>query len=134
MAKVKIPRTEQIRMLKSKGMSEKDAVMASMKRSKSKGESDSPKVSSTHDNYPYGLHLNLEHESMKKLALKDMPKAGSTVHVHAKAKVTHTETRTSDGGEPRHSVGLQITHMKLGSSKARHEGSGNPGTDSGEAE
>jgi hypothetical protein len=106
---------ENIRAMKAKGMSERDAVMASMKNSPKKAEKSS-KVSmpsSPHEDYPYGLRLELDHDTLKKLGHDSLPKVGTKMSLHAKARVKSASENSSEGEDsPRRSVSLQITHMK----------------------
>jgi hypothetical protein len=116
MAKIKIPETEKIRMLKSTGMTEKMAVMkmADMKRKKLPKEK-SPSVVDAplnREDYPYGLRIELDHDGMKKLGLKKMPKVGSKHQMRIHAKVTHASERSDEHDKkPRREVSMQITHM-----------------------
>lgn len=66
--------------------------------------------------YPWGLRLNLDHDTLTKLGVKDLPKVGSHVHIHAKAHVQSISQNAhkSDGGKPNRSVELQIHHMAIG--------------------
>lgn len=58
--------------------------------------------------YPYGLKLNLDHESIKKLGMEKMPEMGKYMMLHAKVEVT--DIHESEGHK---SLGLQITDMSL---------------------
>lgn len=123
--KTEIPDTERIRLFKSTGMSEEGAVrkLASMKRapekkSKSKmGGADVAPSTSSREDYPYGLRIDLDNEGLDKLGLTEMPKVGTTVKLSAKAVVKRTSHDESDEGEgeskPRKSVCLQITHLSV---------------------
>lgn len=63
--------------------------------------------------FPYGLQIHLENESIEKLDMKDLPKVGDEMVILGKVKVTSVSAHDSqDGGEQR-SVGLQITDMGL---------------------
>lgn len=129
-----IPRTEKIRMMRAKGMSEKDAVMASMKRApEKKGKkgngSDLASPVSSREDYPYGLRIELDHEGMKKLGMHKMPRVGEKHRIVAHAKVTSSSEHSYEGEGKRRSASLQITHMKM-STKGKHDDSGNPGEES----
>lgn len=67
--------------------------------------------------YPWGLCLNLDDESMKKLGLAALPRVGKPVMITALADVTsvsENEYTTPDGKtEKRQSVSLQITDLGL---------------------
>jgi hypothetical protein len=111
---------EGIRSYKHQGMSEPDAVMASM-RNKGFKKSKSPLAGmsspSAHEEYPYSLRMDLDHETLGKLGMTELPDVGSQVRIHAKAKV-HSVSEDArdgeDGGKPRRRASLQITHMKVG--------------------
>ncbi len=122
---------ENVRELKSKGMSERDAVMASMKNSPKKakkGGDVSP--SSPREDYPYGTRLELDHETLTKLGHTSMPQVGDTFHLHAKAKVTSASEHSSEGEDgPRRSVSLQITHMRSRSADDDNDASSEPDAD-----
>ena len=94
-----------------------DAALVDMKRSKAekkKNESPMAKSSSSYDDYPYGLRIDLNEEAMDKLGI-DLPKVGSSVTITATAKIESAEERqsSSDGGKKRRSCCLQITKMKV---------------------
>lgn len=65
------------------------------------------------EKYPYGLNLSLDHDSLKKLGLKHLPKVGSHVHIHAKAHVQSTEMRKHSDGNMSRNMQLQIQHLAL---------------------
>lgn len=73
------------------------------------------------EDYGYGLTLRLDHEHLKKLGITKMPKAGDTMHVHAKAHVKSTSEHSEDGGDRRH-MELELRHMAVEAAKrASHE-------------
>jgi len=60
--------------------------------------------------YPYGLSVHLNHDSLKKLGLhKNPPQVGDKLHLHAHAHVT--STRQEANGE--HHVELQLRKLDL---------------------
>lgn len=68
--------------------------------------------------YPWGLSINLENESMDKLGMKKLPKVGDKVVIHAEATVTSVSSNSSvdsKSGKPSESrsVGIQINRMAL---------------------
>lgn len=106
---------ENIRSLKKTGLSERAAVLTSMKRASSKPSKTLTSPSSGED-YPYGLRLDLDHETLTKLGIKKLPKAGDQLHLHAvgTAERVSEDSSTSDkNGAPRRSVSLQIKKMHL---------------------
>lgn len=62
--------------------------------------------------YPYGLSVELDHESMGKLGMSKLPKIGSKIKFHAHAHVKSASQDDSTSGS-RKRVGLQITHMAI---------------------
>jgi hypothetical protein len=110
---------ENIREAKSKGLSERDAVLVSMKKSKAevkkeKSGSCCGPIGYDSDAYPYGLRLDINDDSLDKLGMDDLPKVGKTVKIVAEAEVQSASESTSASGKSHRSVGLQITKMKVG--------------------
>lgn len=64
------------------------------------------------EEYPYGLHLHLNEESIKKLGI-DLPELGASLVLKAKVKVTNVSKSENLYGTERN-IGLQITDMELG--------------------
>jgi hypothetical protein len=62
------------------------------------------------DEYPHGLKVRLDHESMKKLGMDELPQVGKKMHVHGKGVVTSVSSHKSDKHEDRH-VEIQLHHM-----------------------
>lgn len=65
--------------------------------------------------YPWGLTLSLNDESMTQLGMTTLPAVGSKVRITAMATVTSTSADTTQGGETEKRTGLQITDMELAS-------------------
>lgn len=66
----------------------------------------------TRDDYPWGLCINLDNETLKKLGATPQP-VGSEVMITAKAIIKSTSSRESEEGT-RHDASLQITDMAIG--------------------
>lgn len=60
------------------------------------GAASPPKSAKNKETVPYGLHLRLDHESLKKLGVTKLPKVGSKMHVHAIAHVHSIEESDRD--------------------------------------
>jgi len=103
-----------VKALQNTGMSERHAILVSMKQSKKEQKRDSPMTAGTEkDPYPYGLALSLEDGSLTKLGITTLPEVGSTVHLHGKATVESVSKSNSTEGGTRRSVCLQITDLCL---------------------
>lgn len=63
--------------------------------------------------YPYGTQINLESEQMKALGMKEMPKVGMTMMIHAKVKVVSCRSEEGKEGEEMASMSMQITDMGI---------------------
>lgn len=75
-----------------------------------------PSVQPKGPEYPWGLRLTLNNESLKKLGLTDNPKMGTVLHVDAVVEVCSVSSYEADSpkGESR-SVDLQVTSMAIAS-------------------
>ena len=65
----------------------------------------------TRDDYPWGLCINLDNETLKKLGASPQP-VGTEVMITAKATIKSMSTR-DDGTGARHDASLQITDMAM---------------------
>jgi hypothetical protein len=63
--------------------------------------------------YPYGLLLSLNDETMTQLGMSEMPAVGSKVMITAMATVMSTNASSTQSGETEKCVGLQITDMDI---------------------
>lgn len=61
--------------------------------------------------YPWGLGLSLDKDTMAKLGMAIMPQIGDVVQIQAIAKVNSLSQNSSESGEESRSVGLQIMLM-----------------------
>jgi hypothetical protein len=65
--------------------------------------------------YPYGLRISLDGESMKKLAMPEGCKVGDKLPMMAMVEVVSMSEHQGEGDkEPRRSLDLQITDMEMG--------------------
>lgn len=60
--------------------------------------------------YPYGLSINLDNESLKKLGMEELPQVGDTMMVMAKVEVRSVSSYDTTEGDDKN-VSLQITEM-----------------------
>ena len=108
---------ENIREAKKKGLSERDAILVSMKNAPEKKSKKNKGVDiccgPSSDAYPYGLRLDLNNESLKKLGIKSLPAVGKTLRLVAECKVESTSENQDRDGEKRRNTALQITKMAL---------------------
>lgn len=91
--------------------------MKSMKLEDKEIDNCEPCMVSDKQEYPYGLKLQLEHESVEKLGLSKIPEVGSYVIIMARAYVCNTH-EMEHGDKIKKSFGLQITDMDLKPAKA----------------
>lgn len=103
---------DRVKALQNQGMSERDAILVSMKKTKAEKKKSSAMVlpSDGGDPYPYGLTLSLEDDSLTKLGLDKLPGVGDEFMLHGKAKVESVSQNESNGSKSR-SVRLQITDL-----------------------
>ena len=110
---------ERLRSAKAAGMSERDAVLVSMKRVPEKKSKDAKSdlccsAPCSASEYPWGLTINLENESLNKLEFGDeLPKVGSTVKIVAEAKVESVSSRSDKDNKSNRTVSLQIVKMAV---------------------
>lgn len=96
--------------------------MKSMKITKSRSESMSlPKMSEPQ--YPYGLVVRLDNDSLEKLGMKELPKSGKKMKLLAVVEVIGSSQHTMKGGKDNKSVELQITSMCLESGSEKKDAS-----------
>lgn len=65
----------------------------------------------TRDDYPWGLCINLDNETLKKLGAAPQP-VGTEVMITARATIKSMSSREDDNGV-RHDASLQITDMAI---------------------
>jgi len=105
--------SENVREARNKGLSERDAVLTSMKQSKKTAKRDMMPSPSKGEEYPYGLKVHLEHDDLHKLRINKLPKAGAMHTFTAHAKVTRAEESSSVDGGKKRSMTLQIQKMRM---------------------
>lgn len=88
--------------------------MINLKISKADKVEYSQPVSPDPMEYPYGLQINLDEETLKKLGVKNLPDVEATFTIRANVKViSRSEHESVEGGE-RRCLGLQVTDLDLG--------------------
>lgn len=63
--------------------------------------------------YPYGLRVNFDDDTMKKLKLAELPEVGKSMMLVARVDVISVSSNESSEGGKRESVELQITDLCL---------------------
>lgn len=87
--------------------------MESMKMTASEKKESSPEVAMPkQDPYPYGLRLELNRETIKKLGI-ELPEVGEVLELRALAKVVSCHASQQEGGDEYASCSLQITDMEV---------------------
>lgn len=89
------------------------AKLVDLKRTKQEREKHSKPEPYKGEDYPYGLTVHLDHDALEKLGIKNLPKAGGKVMLHAHAHVKSTEDRNEDGGKRRRSMSLELRKMAI---------------------
>lgn len=72
-----------------------------------------PAEASDAPRYPWGLSITLDNEALKKLGMDDLPKVDGELELTARVTVTAVSANSTQSGEERKSVTLQITKMAL---------------------
>jgi hypothetical protein len=80
-------------------------------------------IEANHDapEYPYGLRIDLNDDSLEKLGITALPKVGTEMTMTCKVTVTSVSAYDRQGGEAEQSVCLQITDMELGAGKTQSD-------------
>ena len=65
------------------------------------------------EDYPYGLGVSLDHDSLTKLGIHDLPKVGSKIMLHAHAHVKSAREESREGGQKTRHVELELRHMNV---------------------
>lgn len=71
--------------------------------------------------YPYGLSLSLNEETLAKLGLTAPPAVGTTMMITAKVVVTSASQYQSQGKETESNSSWQITDLECGSTQASQQ-------------
>lgn len=87
--------------------------LKSMKITKSQQEKMSKPMPMDTPQYPWGLQIRLDNDSLKKLGISDLPKVGKKMMLVARVEVSSASQHTMKGGNDNMSVELQITDMCL---------------------
>jgi hypothetical protein len=93
--------------------------MKSMKRVKDDNVDEPVDIDTSE--YPYGLKLHLDNDSLKKLGIEKLPEVGAVMTLTAKVEVADISSSEGQDGEVHRGVGLQITEMELSSSKEKKD-------------
>ncbi len=82
------------------------------KEAKSKSEAMAVSSYEDQERYPYGLRLDLNDDTLKKLGITKLPAVGTVLMFEAKAKVVGSRQSATVESDNR-SIELQITHLDL---------------------
>lgn len=85
------------------------------------------KTPSKSPSYPWGLSFSLDHGGLTKLGMKNIPKVGTAMTVHARVHVKSSSSGMSEDGTPHRNADFQITHMRFkDAGEEAHEPSDSP--------
>lgn len=87
--------------------------MINMKMSKEEAQEEVAPTAADAPEYPYGLTICLDEESMAKLGLTELPKVGTPMQITALVTVCSTSQYSTQGGEDEKNLSLQITDMEI---------------------
>lgn len=88
--------------------------MVNMKMSKEEAKEQTLLDEPKQEEYPFGLCISLDDESLQKLGIKEIPKVGAEYTFEAKAVVTRTSSSSDTQGEDESTISLQITDLDFG--------------------
>ena len=63
--------------------------------------------------YPYGLTLRFESDTLDKLGVKELPTPGEPMQLSVKANVVSVRSSKDEKGPERRVVELQVTHAEI---------------------
>jgi len=94
--------------------------MKSMKLTKQETKLQNEPTEIQKEEYPYGLRLNLDNDSLKKLGITTLPEVGSYMILMAKIEVLSISENQHEGDEElRRDISIQITDMELAPEKPK---------------
>lgn len=91
--------------------------LVSMKRSKKERNREQKEMDATSpsmEEYPYGLSLHLDNDSLDKLGIGQLPKVGKKFRLHAECEVKSASLHERNGKRNR-DLTLQVTRLALAS-------------------
>lgn len=89
--------------------------MVNMKLSEEKQKDMKSETALGGADYPYGLQITLDNDSLLKLGIEELPDITSSIVIHAIAKVTAISINKNE--KENKQVALQITDMEIGGIK-----------------
>ena len=87
--------------------------MVNMKTSSEEAKECCEPVGCDAPEYPYGLCIDLNDDSLDKLGITALPAVGTVVTIQAQAIVTATSSNSRQGGDQEMRASLQITDMAV---------------------
>lgn len=87
--------------------------LVNLKQTAAEVKEETSPVTAEQPAYPYGLCIDLNDDTMKKLGLTEAPKPGTVLKIEALATVSRASSYQEMNGEADQSMGLQITDMAL---------------------
>ena len=85
-----------------------------------KSHCDTMLASGPREDYPYGLQIRLDNDSIDKLAMSDLPDVGVEMTLSAIVKITSKSIHECEGRKHK-SLELQITSMELGKKDSKEK-------------
>ena len=95
-----------------------DAALVDMKLDKSEQKRlAEPTVAAEAPEYPYGLEIQLQEDSIEKLGIKNLPKPGDKFRLYSEVVTVDVGSNANVSGKKRAHLTLQITAMVLAPAK-----------------
>ena len=90
--------------------------LVNMKSKAEKNECSPAEEAGDQPQYPYGLCINLDKDSLEKLGITSLPKVGTEMTINAKAVVKSVSAYDTQGEGQDMNASIQITDMEISGS------------------
>lgn len=95
--------------------------LVNMKLSKQKKKEMSEPTMMDGPEYPWGLQIRLDTETIEKLGMDSLPEVESVVDVVAKGKIVSVSTSDAEKGKKNRNIEIQITDLSVAAEKPKKD-------------